>query len=129
MTAIPETFSYAACLECPVCKTAYTITALNTYATCCNQPLIVKYDHPAGFYKEDLLFREKNMWRYFEVLPVLERKNIVSLGEGMTALLSLDKSAALHGFADLMMKDESSNPTGSFKARGLSAAVSKAKEL
>jgi len=129
MTAIPETFSYAAYLECVHCKTAYSITDINTYASCCNQPLVVKYDHPAGFYKEDLIFREKNMWRYFEVLPVMERKNIVSLGEGMTALLPLEKSAAVHGFADLMMKDESSNPTGSFKARGLSAAVSKAKEL
>lgn len=129
MIAIPETFSYASCLECARCKTTYTITDINTYATCCNQPLVVKYDRPAGFYKEDLIFREKNMWRYFEVLPVLERKNIVSLGEGMTPLLPLEKSAARFGFADLLMKDESFNPTGSFKARGLSAAVSKAKEL
>ncbi|GAC1452538.1 MAG: threonine synthase [Chitinophagaceae bacterium] len=129
MTALPDTFSYAAYLECARCKTAYAVTDLNTYASCCNQPLIVKYDHPAGFYKEDLVFREKSMWRYFEVLPVMERKNIVTLGEGMTPLLPLEKSAALHGFADLLMKDESSNPTGSFKARGLSVAVSKAKEL
>ncbi len=69
------------------------------------------------------------MWRYFEVLPVMQRKNIVTLGEGMTPLLPLEKSAATHGFADLLMKDESFNPTGSFKARGLSAAVSRAKEL
>ena len=129
MTAIPETFSYAAYLECARCKTAYSVTDINTYATCCNQPLVVKYDHPAGFYKEDLIFREKSMWRYFEVLPVMERKHIVTLGEGMTPLLPLEKSAALHGFADLLMKDESFNPTGSFKARGLSVAISKAKEL
>ena len=129
MTAIPEIFSYAAYLECARCKTAYTVTDINTYATCCNQPLVVRYDYPSGFYKEDVIFREKNMWRYFEVLPVMERKNIVTLGEGMTPLLTLEKSAARHGFADLLMKDESSNPTGSFKARGISAAVSKAKEL
>jgi threonine synthase len=129
MTAIPETFSYAAYLECASCKTSYSVTDINTYATCCNQPLVVKYDHPAGFYKEDLIFREKNMWRYFEVMPVLERKNIVTLGEGMTPILPLEKLSALHGFADILMKDESSNPTGSFKARGLSVAVSKAKEL
>jgi len=129
MTAIPETFSYAAYLECARCKTSYSVTDINTYATCCNQPLVVKYDHPAGFYKEDLIFREKNMWRYFEVMPVLERKNIVTLGEGMTPILPLEKLSALHGFADILMKDESSNPTGSFKARGLSVAVSKAKEL
>jgi threonine synthase len=129
MTAMPETFSYAAYLECARCKTSYSVTDINTYATCCNQPLVVKYDHPAGFYKEDLIFREKNMWRYFEVMPVLERKNIVTLGEGMTPILPLEKLSALHGFADILMKDESSNPTGSFKARGLSVAVSKAKEL
>ena len=129
MTAIPEIFSYAAYLECARCKTTYPVTDINTYAACCNQPLVVKYDYPSGFYKEDLIFREKGMWRYFEVLPVLERKNIVTLGEGMTPLLPLEKSAAHHGFADVLMKDESFNPTGSFKARGLSAAVSKAKEL
>jgi threonine synthase len=129
MTAIPEIFSYAAYLECARCKTSYAVTGINTYATCCNQPLVVKYDHPSGFYKEDLVFREKSMWRYFEILPVMERKNIVTLGEGMTPILPLGKLAALHGFSDLLMKDESSNPTGSFKARGLSVAVSKAKEL
>lgn len=129
MIAIPETFSYAAYLECARCKTAYALTGIHSYASCCNQPLLVKYDHPAGYYKEDLIFREKSMWRYFEVLPVMERKNIVTLGEGMTPLLPLERSAAMHGFADLWMKDESSNPTGSFKARGLSVAVSRAKEL
>lgn len=102
---------------------------LNTFATCCNQPLIVKYEYMHGYFREDLVFREKNMWRYFEMLPVLERRNIVSLGEGMTPLLPLENLAARHGFADLLMKDESGNPTGSFKARGLSMAVSKAKEL
>ena len=58
MTAIPETYSYAAYLECPRCKTAYNITSLNTFATCCNQPLGVKYDDPSAFYKEDLVFRD-----------------------------------------------------------------------
>jgi threonine synthase len=129
MIALPKSLSYAACLECTRCKTVYSITDLNTYATCCNQPLVVKYDYPSGYYREDLVFREKSMWRYFEVLPVLDRKNIVSLGEGMTPMLPMDKLAAQHGFADLWMKDESGNPTGSFKARGLSMAVSKAKEL
>lgn len=129
MTAIPETFSSAAYLECARCKNAWPVTVLSTFATCCNQPLVVKYDQPAGLCKEDLIFRESSMWRYFELLPVLERKNIVSLGEGMTPLLPMEKLAALYGFADILVKDESFNPTGSFKARGLSAAVSKAKEL
>lgn len=69
------------------------------------------------------------MWRYFEMLPVLEEKNIVTLGEGMTPILSLDNLSARHGYSSLLLKDESFNPTGSFKARGISMAISKAKEL
>lgn len=129
MIALPKSLSYAAYLECARCKKEYSISQLSTYATCCNQPLVVKYDYPSGYYKEDLVFREKSMWRYFEVLPVMDRKNIVTLGEGMTPLLPLDRLASRHGFADLLMKDESFNPTGSFKARGISMAVSRAKEL
>ena len=129
MIALSKPLSYASYLECSLCKKEYSLSTLNTYATCCNQPLIVKYEYMPGFFKEDLLFREKSMWRYFEMLPVLERRHIVSLGEGMTPLLPLDNLAARHGFADLLLKDESGNPTGSFKARGLSMAVSKAKEL
>lgn len=69
------------------------------------------------------------MWRYAEVLPVLEKENIVSLGEGMTPVFDLKRLAQDYGFEKLMVKDEGLNPTGSFKARGLSMAVSKAKEL
>ena len=69
------------------------------------------------------------MWRYAEMLPVLNKENIVSLGEGMTPIFELNKLGAAYGFSDLLMKDETSNPTGSFKARGLSMAVSKAKEF
>ena len=129
MIALPQPLSYAAYLECARCKKEYSLAELQNFATCCHQPLVVKYDYLPGFFKEDLLFREKTMWRYYEMLPVFERKNIVSLGEGMTPLLALDNLAARHGFADLLMKDESLNPTGSFKARGISMAVSKAKEL
>jgi threonine synthase len=63
------------------------------------------------------------------MMPVEERENVVSLGEGGTPLLSAARLGGPAGFADLWIKDESGNPTGSFKARGLSAAVSKAKEL
>lgn len=68
------------------------------------------------------------MWRYAEMLPVLDKKSIVSLGEGMTPILYLNRIAARYGFDTIFMKDESGNPTGSFKARGISMAVSKAKE-
>ena len=69
------------------------------------------------------------MWRYIEVLPIKDEKNIVSLGEGMTPLHWLNNLASQFNLSALMMKDESVNPTGSFKARGISAAVSKAKEF
>lgn len=69
------------------------------------------------------------MWRYAPFLPVLDEENIVSLGEGWTPLHPLYKLAASLGLKELLLKDESVNPTGSFKARGLSVAISKAKEL
>ena len=69
------------------------------------------------------------MWRFFEMLPVKEDKNIVSLGEGMTPIIQLNALASQYGIATLLLKDESKNPAGSFKARGLSVAISKAKEL
>ncbi len=76
-----------------------------------------------------LHFRQHSMWRYAEMLPVIKKDDIVTLGEGMTPLLALNKLADKFGFSDLLLKDESPNPTGSFKARGLSVAVSKAKEF
>ena len=69
------------------------------------------------------------MWRWHELLPVLDPENQVFLGEGDTPLLSLPRLQKALGLSQLFVKDESSNPTGSFKARGLAAAVSKAKEL
>ena len=63
------------------------------------------------------------------MLPVIDKKNIVTLGEGMTPLFPLNKLANRYGYNELLIKDESANPTGSFKARGISVAVSKAKEL
>jgi len=69
------------------------------------------------------------MWRWHEFLPVRKSKNMITLGEGDAALLSLPRVGNSLGLSNLFVKDESSNPTGSFKARGLSSAVSKAKEL
>jgi len=69
------------------------------------------------------------MWRWHELLPVREPQNMVTLGEGDTGLLPLPRIGSTLGLSNLFVKDESTNPTGSFKARGLSAAVSKAKEL
>lgn len=69
------------------------------------------------------------MWRWHELLPILDEENQIFLGEGDTPLLRLPRLGRELGLTNLYVKDESSNPTGSFKARGLSAAISKAKEL
>lgn len=68
------------------------------------------------------------MWRYFVMLPVFDPKNVVTLGEGFTPIFPLSIGKEI-GMSHLLMKDESDNPTGSFKARGMSAAISKAKEF
>ncbi|HEV8286622.1 MAG TPA: threonine synthase [Chitinophagaceae bacterium] len=123
------TNSFAAFLECSACKKKFNLSEINTYAKCCNKPLLVTYQVSGTFLKEDIKLRESTMWRYFEMLPVKDKKNIVSLGEGMTPIVRLSNLENKYGFSHLSMKDESFNPTGSFKARGISMAVSKMKEL
>lgn len=122
-------YSLATNLSCFNCKKEYALQEINTYATCCNQPLVVDYDLAEGSSLSKLPSSRHDMWRYASLLPVLKSENIVSLGEGMTPVFPLHKLADRFGFADLLMKDESLNPTGSFKARGISVAISKAKEL
>jgi threonine synthase len=121
--------SFAVSLECSDCQKKFSLSEINTYARCCNKPLLVNYQVSAPFLKEDIKQRENTMWRYFEMLPVKNKKNIVSLGEGMTPVIRLSNLENKYGFSDLLVKDESFNPTGSFKARGMSMAVSKMKEL
>jgi threonine synthase len=122
-------FSFVATLQCASCNKVYPLATIHTYATCCNQPLTVTYDDWHGLDKEQLLYRKPDLWRYREMLPVIKEKNIVSLGEGMTPLFPLHKLAKQAGIDELLIKDESANPTGSFKARGMAVAVSKLKEL
>ncbi len=129
METLIKPFTFATVLRCSNCQKEYSLSSINTYALCCHQPLIVEYDSSLELAKKTLQFRQQNMWRYSEMLPVIKEDDIVSLGEGMTPLFALNKLADRFGFSDLLLKDESSNPTGSFKARGLSVAVSKAKEF
>jgi Threonine synthase len=116
-------------LRCPQCNKEYSINEIQTYARCCNQPLVSDYFLSHNTRKEIIDVNDQTMWRYAALLPVLNRNNIVSLGEGMTPILSLNKLAAKYNLSDVALKDESFNPTGSFKARGISMAVSKAKEF
>ena len=90
-------------------------------------PYLVKYPSlPPAEAKSLLKDRRKTMWRYREWLPLAEGEQPVSLGEGGTPLLALDRLGPALGFDALLVKDEGLNPTGSFKARGLAAAVSRA---
>jgi len=96
------------------------------------RPLWVRYDleaAAAAMTKEAVALRPPSMWRYRELLPVGDDANVVTLGEGMTPLLRADRLGAEFGLRNLWIKDESQLPTGSFKSRGLSMAVSRAKEL
>ena len=95
-------------------------------------PLFARYDLDKvreSVSKDELADREPTMWRYAEVMPVEERKFRVSLGEGFTPLMQAISLGKSIGVPNLMIKDEGANPTGSFKARGLSTAISRALEL
>ena len=128
MQTLVKLFTFATSLSCSQCGKKYSFSVPQTFANCCDKPLTVDYTDP-DFSKSKLQRRPLNMWRYREMLPVLQSENIITLGEGFTPISGLEKLAARYGFSDLLLKDESSNPTGSFKARGISVAVSKAKEF
>src|SRR5215213_3978993 len=123
---------YVSHLECGACGREYEARRLHNLCTECGKPLLVRYDlerAARSLTKESLRGRRADLWRYREVLPVERDENIVSLGEGWTPLLRAERLGALVGLAQLFIKDESQNPTQSFKARGMAAAVSMAKEL
>jgi threonine synthase len=118
-------------LFCSACGEKYAPNKL--YNLCvCGKPLLVAYDLEAAaksLTKNSLTSRTATLWRYEEVLPVVNRANQVSLGEGWTPLHQAEKLSAKYGLPNLYIKDEGANPTQSFKARGMALAVSMAKEL
>lgn len=124
--------SYLTTLECSGCGRIFDPQKLQTYCPDCQSPLLAQYDLEAARQHADrdaMRLRPFNMWRWAEILPVLDPENIITLGEGDSPLLRLTRLGNDLGFSQLFLKDESLNPTGSFKARGLAAAISKAKEL
>ena len=126
------TQSYISHLECSGCGKQYTYHEIHTFCPICQSPLLSRYDLEKARQdvdRDEITRRKRGMWRWQELLPVLQEENQVFLGEGDTPLLSLPRLQKELGLFNLYVKDESSNPTGSFKARGLAAAVSKAKEL
>jgi threonine synthase len=119
-------------LECSFCHREYEARGLHNTCAECGKPLLVRYDlkRISKFLTRQALYaRRSDLWRYREMLPVRREDNIVTLGEGWTPLIHTKRLGATLGMSGLFVKDESLNPTQSFKARGMSVAVSMAKEL
>lgn len=117
-------------LVCHRCHTAYPKNQIHTFCKQCGgSPIEVAFTLDQNISKSNIVASDRSMWRYVQFLPLIDPANRVTLGEGWTPILELDRLGAGLGLNNLLLKDESFNPTGSFKARGLGMAVSKAKEL
>jgi threonine synthase len=119
-------------LECSKCGERYDADQVQTVCKKCGKPLFARYDLEKAketLNKRELVGRVSSMWRYREILPVRRCENVVTLGEGWTPLTPTQRLGESLGLKSLLVKDEGIIPTGSFKARGLSVAISKAKEL
>ena len=121
--------SYLSHLICSKCQEKFDPRELQTFCTSCNKPLLAIYDLEkvkSELSRDVFSGRETNLWRYRELLPVLDERHIITLGEGFTPLIKLQPRM---GLDNIWVKDDSQIPTGSFKARGLAMAISKAHEL
>ena len=114
-------------LDCSACDHTQAGNTLASVCPVCAQPFLVRYDSP--WPSRDAILPRWDMWRYAPVLPLAEGETPVSLGEGATPLHELPALAREIGIARLWVKDEGLNPTASFKARGMSAAVTRAAAL
>ena len=126
---MPSFFSH---LECSVpCGAGEYDLGVEQHLCTCGAPLLARYDLAAAraWLKTSLAGREATMWRYRELMPLLDGETPISLGEGWTPLVHARRLGAQLGMQRLFIKDESLNPTNSFKARGLSAAVTRAFHL
>ena len=124
--------SYFTHLECSVPCGAPSLDPRENHHLCvCGAPLLARYDldKARAWSRDSLAGREANMWRYRELLPLFDGEDPVTLGEGFTPLFHTRALGSTLGLDRLYIKDESLNPTNSFKARGQSAAITRAKYL
>ncbi len=131
MDSTSEIPSFLRNLVCTKCLKQYDPDELHRLCTC-GKVLFAEYDIEGAKEKINQTSFEKrkhNIWRIPEIMPVRKEKNRFSLGEGFTPLLRLENLGKILGLKNLLLKNESENPTGSFKSRGLCAAVSRAYEL
>ncbi|MDQ0483674.1 threonine synthase [Guptibacillus hwajinpoensis] len=125
------TYSMISHLSCPKCKETYPSNTIQQLCKC-GSPLLVDYkleEVKKRVTKEELKSRPYSLWRYHELLPVEHEEHVISFEEGMTPLSKLPFLGKQMGISNLYIKDEGLVPTGSFKARGASVGISKAKEL
>jgi len=118
-------------LECSLCAQQFAANKIHNLCAC-GGALLVRYHLDAvrqSWTRDSLAAAKPDLWRYWPVLPVNRRESVVSLGEGMTPLIETRRLGEAVGAADLWVKDEGLNPTGSFKARGMTVAISMAREL
>jgi threonine synthase len=123
--------SFAREIVCARCEKRFGFSELLNLCSC-GSPLLVRYDlgkAKAVLDKSSFADRVASLWRYRELLPLRDDTHLISLGEGYTPLLDAKNLAGAIGLRRVWIKDEAHNPTGSFKDRGLSVAISRAKEL
>src|SRR6516165_276963 len=120
--------SFLTHLECTACGLRHNADQLQTVCTACGKVLFARYDLTGtrqSIAPVDFAGRRWDMWRYAELLPIRDRANVVSLGEGVTPLVGVRREArgtlGLEA-GEVLLKEEGQNPTASFEARGLSAA-------
>jgi len=119
-------------LECSICGRTYSVDEMVYRCATCDYPLEARYDYDeiaTRINKKLLKNREWNIWRYKELLPIKDLSNMVSMNEGGTTLQKSVRLAKEIGIKNLYLKDETRNPTWSFKDRGSSVGVSKALEI
>ena len=124
--------SYLSHLECTVCGAVYPHEQLINVSPCCEKVLYARYDLDrirSEVDRDRLTERPSSMWQFAELLPVEDPDHIVTLGEGGTPLMRLANLEERLGVTNLYVKEEGLNPTGTFKARGIAAAISKGLEL
>jgi threonine synthase len=117
---------------CSRCGLKHEAAKVQTVCVNCAGTLFAQYDLEGvknSLRKDELPQRPPSMWKYLEVLPVQRQQNIVSLGEGFTPIIRIKSLSHKYGLKNLLLKDDGLMPTGSFKARGMSSAISKLKEL
>jgi len=121
-------------LHCGLCGLSHDVLRLQNLCTSCGKPLLAKYDLAklrADGWTPDIVRRrtERSLWRFREVLPLADGQSPITLGEGQTPLLRCARRGSFADFERLYIKDEAANPTASFKARGMTAAITRAAAL